>query len=306
MDAMTPSSWVHCGREFSAREVADICATVAWLPGLARHELAATLCEHLGWVTLTGTAKTGACLEFLQRLQAAGLLVLPAQRAARVSRSTPRCPAQPRAVAEPMVEPTPVEVSLSALAPVRLEVIRDTALARQWDDLMARWHPLGFQGAFGYRLRYFITAGELRLGCVLLSGAARAVAVRDDWIGWTAQTRRHNLPRVLNNSRFLIFPHVRVPHLASQVLGQLARRARSDWLEHWGFEPLLLESFVDPRQHAGTCYRAAGWQLLGETSGRGLARPGRTYHSTPRQVWVKPLGSDGRDRLCAVTEPTRR
>ena len=180
MDAMTPSSWVHCGREFSAREVADICATVAWLPGLARHELAATLCEHLGWVTLTGTAKTGACLEFLQRLQAAGLLVLPAQRAARVSRSTPRCPARPRAVAEPMVEPTPVEVSLSALAPVRLEVIRDTALAKQWDDLMARWHPLGFQGAFGYRLRYFITAGELRLGCVLLSGAARAVAVRDD------------------------------------------------------------------------------------------------------------------------------
>jgi hypothetical protein len=131
------------------------------------------------------------------------------------------------------------------------------------------------------------------------------VAARDAWIGWTAQARRENLPRVLNNSRFLIFPHVRVPHLASQVLGQLARRARSDWLEHWGFEPLLLESFVDPRQHAGTCYRAAGWQLLGETSGRGLARPGRTYHSTPRQVWVKPLGSDGRDRLCSVAGLSR-
>ncbi|MBK8115213.1 MAG: DUF4338 domain-containing protein [Candidatus Accumulibacter sp.] len=132
-----------------------------------------------------------------------------------------------------------------------------------------------------------------------------AATARDAWIGWTAQARRENLPRVLNNSRFLIFPHVRVPHLASHVLGQLARRARSDWLEHWGFEPLLLESFVDPRQHAGTCYRAAGWQLLGETSGRGLARPGRTYHSTPRQVWVKPLGSDGRDRLCSVAGLSR-
>ena len=301
MDVMMSGSWVHCGREFSAREVADICATVAWLPGLARSELAATLCEHLGWVTLTGTAKTGACLEFLQRLQAAGLLVLPAQRAKRAHRPTPRGPAPPRTAVEPPVEESPVAGPLSALAPVRLEVIRDTALATQWDDLMARWHPLGFQGAFGYRLRYFITAGELRLGCVLLSGAARAVAVRDGWIGWTAQARRQNLPRVLNNSRFLIFPHVRVPHLASHVLGQLARRARSDWLDHWGFEPLLLESFVDPRQHAGTCYRAAGWQLLGETSGRGLARPGRTYHSTPRQVWVKPLGADARDRLCAVS-----
>lgn len=300
MEVMTSSDWVHCGREFSAQEVAEVCATVAWLPGLARRELAATLCEHLGWVTLTGTAKIDACLEFLKRLQAAGLLVLPTPKPSPRRRSMP-----PRAVVEPLVEESPVDCTLSALAPVRLEVIRDTALATHWDDLMARWHPLGFQGAFGYRLRYFITAGELRLGCVLLSGAARAVAVRDAWIGWTAQARRQNLPRVLNNSRFLIFPHVRVPHLASQVLGQLARRARADWLEHWGFEPLLLESFVDPRHHAGTCYRAAGWQWLGETSGRGLARPGRSYHSTPRQVWVKPLGSDGRDRLCGVTGISR-
>ncbi len=125
-------------------------------------------------------------------------------------------------------------------------------------------------------------------------------ADRARWIGWTAQARRENVPRVVNNSRFLIFPHVRVPHLASHVLGQLARRARADWLEHWGFEPLLLETFVDPRHYAGTCYRAAGWQLLGATSGRGLARPGQSYHSTPRQVWVKPLTSDCRDRLCAA------
>ena len=159
---------------------------------------------------------------------------------------------------------------------------------------------LGFQGAFGYRLRYFITADDRRLGCLLLAGAARAVAVRDRWIGWTVQARRENVPRVVNNSRFLIFPHVRVAHLASHVLGQLARRTRADWLDHWGFEPLLLETFVDPRHHAGTCYRAAGWQLLGTTSGRGLARPGQSYHSTPRQVWVKPLTLDCRASLCAA------
>ncbi|MEF8766704.1 Druantia anti-phage system protein DruA [Candidatus Accumulibacter contiguus] len=91
-------------------------------------------------------------------------------------------------------------------------------------------------------------------------------------------------------SRFLIFPHVRVPQ-ASHVLGQLARRARVDWRDHWGFELLRLETFVDPRHHAGTCYLAAGWQLLGVTSRRGLARPSQSYHSTPRQVWVKPLTS---------------
>ncbi|MBK7954974.1 MAG: DUF4338 domain-containing protein [Candidatus Accumulibacter sp.] len=283
-----------CGREFSAAEIADLCATVAWLPGLPRQELAATLCEHLAWFTLSGTPKIHACLEFLERLRVAGLLALPALRPSPPRRST-----APAAAVEPVAEPL-VHCALSALAPVSLEVVRDAAVGAQWDALVARWHPLGFQGAFGYRLRYFILAGDRRLGCVLLAGAARAVAVRDRWIGWTAQARRENVARVVNNSRFLIFPHVRVAHLASHVLGQLARRARADWLDHWGFEPLLLETFVDPRHYAGTCYRAAGWQLLGETSGRGLARPGQSYQSTPRQVWVKPLCADGRDRLCAV------
>lgn len=296
---MNTRGWVHCGREFSAAEIADLCATVAWLPGLPRQELAATLCEHLAWFTLSGTPKIHACLEFLERLRVAGLLALPALRPSPPRRST-----APAAAVEPVAEPL-VHCALSALAPVSLEVVRDAAVGAQWDALVARWHPLGFQGAFGYRLRYFILAGDGRLGCVLLAGAARAVAVRDRWIGWTAQARRENVARVVNNSRFLIFPHVRVAHLASHVLGQLARRARADWLDHWGFEPLLLETFVDPRHYAGTCYRAAGWQLLGETSGRGLARPGQSYQSTPRQVWVKPLCADGRDRLCAVPGNSR-
>jgi hypothetical protein len=229
-----------------------------------------------------------------------GLLTLPAIRPSSARRCAP-----PVAPVDTVTGELPVHCALSALAPVCLEVVRDAALVAQWDALVARWHPLGFQGAFGYRLRYFITAGERRLGSVLLAGAARAVAVRDRWIGWTAQARRENLARVVNNSRFLIFPHVRVPHLASHVLGQLARRARADWLDHWGFEPLLLETFVDPRHYTGTCYRAAGWQLLGATSGRGLARPGQSYRSTPRQVWLKPLSADCRDRLCAAPGSSR-
>ncbi len=297
---LSTRNWVHCGREFSAAEIADLCATVAWLPGLPRQELAATLCEHLAWFTLSGTPKIHACQEFLERLQAAGLLELPPLRPARPAR--PARPDRPERLL-PAVEPideAPIHGPLQALGPVRLEIVRETMLAAQWDALVARWHPLGFQGAFGYRLRYFITADDRRLGCLLLAGAARAVAVRDRWIGWTVQARRANVPRVVNNSRFLIFPHVRVAHLASHVLGQLARRTRADWLDHWGFEPLLLETFVDPRHHAGTCYRAAGWQLLGTTSGRGLARPGQSYHSTPRQVWVKPLTLDCRASLCAA------
>jgi hypothetical protein len=157
MLATSAGEWVHCGRVFSATEIAELCATVAWLPGLARKELAATVCEHLGWTTLTGTAKISACLDFLERLQAAGLLVLPALRPSPPRRCAP--PSASAAPVAPVAEPA-VHCALSALAPVSLAVVRDATRVAQWDALVARWHPLGFQGAFGYRLRYFIKAGE--------------------------------------------------------------------------------------------------------------------------------------------------
>ena len=291
--------WVQSGRAFSAAEVERIRATVAWLPKLARKELAATVCEHLNWHTVTGTPKLDACRQLLERLEAAGLVQLPALRARPVRR-----PAQsaPRAAAPaPAWLETPVRGALSQLGPVQLHVVQTPAQAAQWKQAMARHHPLGEHGGFGYRLRYVVCAGERLLGCVLLAGAARALAVRDAWIGWDAPTRGANLVRVLNNSRLLILPQVQVPHLASHVLGQLARRVVADWQRHWGYTPLLLETFVDPQRYRGTCYRAAGWQVLGHTSGRGLARPGKTYRSHPRLVLVKPLRADWRERLCSAT-----
>jgi hypothetical protein len=188
---------------------------------------------------------------------------------------------------------------------VRLEAVNEPQEAGLWNEYVERFHPLGYKGAFGYRLRYFIRSGSRYLGCVLLAGAARAIAVRDRWIGWNARTRLRNLPRIVNNSRYLIFPHVQIPHLASHVLGQLARSVAADWQHQWGFAPLLMETFVDPRRFSGTCYRAAGWQLLGETSGRGLARPGKRYRSSPRLVLVKPLHEDCRHLLCAEPLPGR-
>jgi hypothetical protein len=171
---------------------------------------------------------------------------------------------------------------------------------REWNATVERHHPLGYRGAFGFRLRYFIQGRNGCLGCIPLSGAAKAIAARDQWIGWDAATRLNHLARVVNNSRFLILPQVRIPHLASHVLGQLARRVGDDWETHWGFRPWLLETFVDPARFRGTCYRAAGWSCLGTTSGRGLARPGREYRSTPRLVFVKPLTTDFRRGLGVI------
>jgi len=202
------------------------------------------------------------------------------------------------ALSERTATDNPLAGPLRDFQPVRLEPVTKASEVGLWNEYVERFHPLGYKGAFGYRLRYFIRSDSQLLGCVLLAGAAKAIAVRDRWIGWKKRARLHNLPWVINNSRFLIFPHVRIPHLASYVLGQLARRVTADWQDQWGFVPLLLETFVDPTRFAGTCYRAAGWELLGETSGRGLARPGMRYSSSPRLVLIKPLHEDCRRLLC--------
>jgi hypothetical protein len=295
MSRTEAGDWVQCGREFSTQEIREIRETVAWLAGLARGELAATVCEHLDWHTAAGTPKIQACQKLLERLEAAGLVELPSIKRQKV-------PTGKRAgvrLSERTATVRPVVGPLRDVQPVRLEAVTQAAQVRLWNEYVERFHPQGYKGAFGYRLRYFIHSGSQCLGCVLLAGAAKAIAVRDRWIGWSARTRLHNLPWVINNSRYLIFPHVQVPHLASHVLGQLARRVTADWQHQWGFVPLLMETFVDPTRFAGTCYRAAGWALLGETSGRGLARPGKRYRSSPRLVLVKPLHKDCRRLLCA-------
>ena len=299
MSSSNVSNWVQCGREFSTQEIDQIRETVSWLPGLARAELAATVCEHLEWHTAAGTPKVQACQKLLERLEVAKLVELPV-----IERQ--KAPAVKRAgivLSERTATINPLSCPLHDIEPIHLAIAADATEAGLWNEYVERFHPLGYKGAFGYRLRYFIYSGSRRLGCVLLAGAARAIAVRDRWIGWNPQVRLHNLPWVINNTRFLIFPHIRIPHLASHVLGQLARRVAADWYGQWGFSPLLMETFVDPRQFVGTCYRAAGWTLLGKTSGCGLARPGKRYRSSPRLTFAKPLDEDFRRLLCTGPLP---
>jgi hypothetical protein len=136
-----------------------------------------------------------------------------------------------------------------------------------------------------------------------MASGARALRSRDEWIGWSAQQRLANLPLVINNSRFLLFPWVRVPHLASHVLGQLARQVQQDWRARWGYLPLLMETFVDPAQHRGVCYRAAGWQVIGETTGEGLRLRGHSYRTRRKLILVRPLVGNFRRHLLRVPEP---
>jgi hypothetical protein len=287
-----------------AEDIAYIRSFVKRYPRLSRTEVVYTLCEHLRWLTPAGEAKYDASTKLLARLEQAGEICLPAckenyrPQPGRALRS--RCPIEPVAPGEP------VRGALAELGPVRLRLLGEAHEQTQCNAYLASFHPLGYFKPFGYWARYRIEAAGLGLGYLLMSGPAKKIRARDGWIGWSDQQRRRNLPWVVNNNRFLIFPWVQVPHLASHVLGQLARQLAQDWQARWGFAPLLLESFVDPAHYRGACYRAAGWQLLGHTSGRGLARPGKAYRSSPKLIFVKPLQAQSRDLLCSDQLHERR
>jgi hypothetical protein len=284
-------------REILAEDIEHIRLILRRFPTLSRKEIVHTLCETLDWLTPAGLPKVNACTKLLHRLEEQGNIRLPAKQQ-RYSHPASRGVSAPVLSSRTAAQP-PLNISLKALGAVRLVPLSDKADQALWNEYVQRYHYLGYKRPFGYRQRYFIEAGPHRLGCVLLSGASRALGARDRWIGWDQRQRMKNLPWVLNNSRFLLFPWVQVPNLASHVLGQLARRAGDDWQQRWGYRPVLLETFVDPQRFQGSCYCAAGWERLGRTTGEGLVRAGRQYQTRPKLILAKPLQADFRRLLCS-------
>ncbi len=290
----TVAALIQCGREITTRDVEHVRKVVEHCEGLSREELAHTVCEHWGWETASGAHKVQACLKLLGKLEDQGMFRLPVKQSQRAPRM------KPVVWTERTVPQSRLCVKLAEVRPVELAKVCDREAIELWNEYVDRHHPLGYRKPFGFRLRYFIESARGRLGCVLLSGAAKSIGVRDAWIGWSDRERLTKLPWVINNSRFLVLPWVHVPHLASHVLGQLARRVRLDWAEQFGYQPVLMETFVNPAHFAGTCYRAAGWMFLGHTTGEGLRRPGRDYTTTPKQILVRPLVRDFRNQLCST------
>jgi hypothetical protein len=290
-------SLVQCGRRFSPQEIEQICETVGLFPALPLKELVATICEHLGWYTAGGGLKADACEKLLVKLQGRGLLRLPKKRG-HGGGQRKRVPMTCRTDRRP-----PISGALKQVGLVRLRPVVTRAGKKLVNEYLQRYHPLGYRQPFGYRLRYLIEADCGKLGCLLLSGAAKSLGVRDRWIGWTEEQRLQRLAWVVNLSRHLIFPWVEVRNLSSHVLGLLGRRVAEDWQRRWGYRPVLLETFVDPRHHQGSSYKGAGWQPLGMTSGEGLVRPGCRYSTTAKWIFVKALCAEFRSLLCSQPAP---
>jgi len=280
-------------REFGREDIQLILQTFKLFPTLSQSELLETVCENLNWLTASGFPKRHACKQLLFQMEEQGLVQLP-QKRCQGAKSRP--PPLKTAQTDP---PETLNVSLKELGTVYVEPVTSDKERHLWNEYIERYHPLRYKHPFGYAIRYFVHVNNQYLGCIMLSGASRALAPRDTWIGWKPKQRKANLSWIVNNSRYLIFPWVKIPHLASHVLGKLARRVATDWEERWGFRPLLLETFVDPIYFSGICYQAAGWELLGETSGRGLAQPGKTYTSSPKLIYIKSLSKQCQSLLCS-------
>ena len=284
---------VQCGREINSGELKQIRETVKTFWRLSQRELAQTVCEHLGWHTASGMNKVDACLKLLKRLETQGLVQLPGKRASLRKISQEPAASGATDAQEPIIG------KLSEIVPVKLRLVVEKAEVAIFNEYLSRYHYLGYKKPFGCHLRYFVESRESTLGCLLFSGAAKAIRARDQWIGWGTNERLRNLGYVVNNARFLIFPWVKVRYLASHALGKVVRELGRDWEQRWGYRPVLLESFVDPQYFGGTSYLAANFIHLGMSSGIGLVRKNKTYTTSPKKVFVYPLVDNFREILCA-------
>lgn len=284
------------GRRFTPRELALIREVVESCSGLSRKELAQTVCELLGWKRPSGRLKAQECWEFLDRLEASGTLALPEKQRRRPLGSHTSVPVTARG--EPGRD---LVGDVGEFAPIEVEPVETPDQRLLFRELVGRHHYLGHKVPFGAHLRYLVFASRperVVVGCVQFSSPAWRMAVRDAWIGWDDATRERNLPRVVNNSRLLILPWVRVTNLASRLLSLVLERLRPDWRRRYGVEVSLVETLVDTRRYHGGCYRAANWIALGETAGRGrMDREHLRHGAATKTVLVYPLVKDAARKL---------
>jgi len=290
---------VEAGQVIQGRRVGpeDIALVRQWLaaePGWNRTRLSRELCRRWDWRNEAGRLKDMACRTLLLKLEQRGQIRLPARQ-----RPSPNA-LRNRQPVERACDRTPIREALSALQPLQLEALGeghcDVALFR---FLLARHHYLGLRNTVGENLKYMARDRQGRpVACLLFGAAAWKAQPRDRFIGWEAPERQRQLRRLSNNTRFLILPWVQVPHLASHLLGLVARRLNADWMAKYGHGIELLETFVDRERFRGTCYRAAGWQHVGATAGRSRNDVANTLRVPIKDIYLRPLSPDFRRRLC--------
>jgi hypothetical protein len=279
--------------------MAQIREIISGHPLLSRRALSLRVCELLDWRSPNRKLKEVSCRKALLELDRRGQITLPAAEESCFQRSRPE-----PSLALPSQVPQ-LCCTLEELGEIRILAVssRYSQASRVWNELMQQWHYLGKGPLCGAQIRYLVESSRHGwVGALAFSAAQWRLEKRDEHIGWSEAARRAHLHQVVGNSRFLVLPHVHVPNLASQVLSRCAVRLGKDWSERYGYAPVLVETFVDPRRFAGTCYRAANWQYLGQTAARSTPYANGKRADGPKDIYVYPLRDDWQQVLCAEPE----
>lgn len=282
------------GRRIQPKDLALIGEWLAGFPDWNRTRLSRALCWAWNWRDAAGRLKDMACRTLLLKLEARGRIRLPPRRAPSVNGL------RNQSIAEVALDQSPLEQPLEALQPLHVQPVAGRAEMALFKFLLSRHHYLGQRNCVGENLKYLVSDRHGRpLACLLFGSAAWQCRPRDAWIGWSALARPRALRLLTNNTRLLILPWVRVPHLATHLWSVILRRLSGDWQEKYGHPIYLVETFVQRDRFSGTCYRAAGWIPVGRTTGRGRNAPGLAPQGPVKEVFLKPLCADFRQRLGA-------
>lgn len=279
------------GRNTTKEDIELVRKLITANPDWHRTRLSKELCILWNWRNANGRLKDMACRTFLLKLERHGYLTLPARRHAS-------CATTGASVPEVAHQTDPITGELKNIAPVTVEPVGKAGLGL-FKCLLFRYHYLGFSGTVGQNMKYMVFDKDGNpLACLLFGSAAWKCAPRDQYIGWSHQVRQANINLVTNNMRFLILPWVKVPHLASHLLGRVARRIKEDWQEKYGHPVYLLETFVEKRRFAGTCYKAANWVYAGDTKGRSRNDRHGKLKVPLKDIYLFPLAKKFREVLC--------
>jgi len=282
------------GRQIGAAELEQVRGLLAAHPDWSRYRLSREVCRVWNWRNHVGQIKDMAARSLLLKLEEQGWLALPVRRCLSPNRMRHK-------QIQCLRHPTDLIIgSLSELQPLQIrELSQQPEAWPVFDSLLHQYHYLGYTSPVGQNVKYLVRDRQGRdLACVLFGAAAWKTRGRDAYIGWTAAQRQAHLGQVANNSRFLILPWVRVPELASHILGRVARRIATDWQGRYGHRVVLLETFVERARFRGSCYRAANWIGAGQTRGRTRQDRRHILQAPVKDVWVYPLQADFRKVLC--------
>jgi hypothetical protein len=279
-------------RDITSEEIFFIRKLIRDHPQLSRWKLSRQLCEAWQWKQANGALRDMVCRGLLLALDRAGEIELPPVRRAVRNRLVQR--QRP----EPVIPDNRVVCGpLGRITPLEFVQVRRTLEEPLFNSLMEQYHYLGYEQPVGEHLKYLVKAGGQVIACLAWQSAPRHLKLRDRYIGWSEEARQRNVHLLAYNTRFLILPWVRVDHLASHILGCMAKRVPNDWQRLYAHPIYWLETFVDTSRFRGTCYRAANWQAIGTTAGRGHRAPTMEQTRPVKQMLGLPLNAKFRELL---------